>query len=57
MYGKRSGSMRLVFGAFGMKIWLCWVPYAFFGMDLEHNECFPIVFSILSGLCFIYAAE
>ena len=29
MYGKRSGSMRLVFGAFGMKIWRCWVQNAF----------------------------
>ena len=49
MYGKRSGSMRLVHGAFGMNIWRCWVPYAFRTprMDLEHDECFPNVFSIV----------
>ena len=43
MYGKRSGSMRLVLGVFGMKIWRCWVSYAFQTprMDLEHDECCP----------------
>ena len=42
MYGKRTGSMRLVLGAFGMKIWGCRDPCAFRTpkMDLEHDECF-----------------
>ena len=53
MYGKRWGSMRLVLGAFGMKSWRCWVPYAFRTpqMDLEHDECFPNVFSIVRNAC------
>jgi hypothetical protein len=40
VYGKRSESIRLVLGTFGVR---CWVPYAFRTprMDLEHDECFP----------------
>ena len=53
MYGKRSGSMRLVLGAFGMNIWRCWVPCAFRTprMDVEHDECFSNVFSIVRKAC------
>ena len=46
MYGNRLGSMRLIIGAFGMKIWRCWVPSDLrtHRTDLEHDECFPNAF-------------
>ena len=49
MYGKRSGSMRLVLSAFGMKFehWIRMLS-EHTGMVIEHDECFPIVSIILS---------
>ena len=47
MYGKRSGSIRLILGSFGMKIngliWRRRDPFAFRTprMVLEQDECFP----------------
>ena len=48
MNEKRSESMRLVLSAFGMILYAFRTP----GMVIEHDECFPNVFSILSGFFF-----
>ena len=53
MYGKSSGNMRLVLGAFGMKFWRCWVPNSPNGPRTWRmlSERFQYPFRVLRKAC------